>query len=233
MDPCVVSKGLRFVVAFSLGSLMQNAIAQSPPAAGVTCDVSAATPIVPAEGVAELMGDVVIKCQGGTPTPAGQAIPQITWQIFVNTEITSRLASTSADLSEALLLMDDPAPQNQLVCPAQSCSIQGTGGGAGSEPNNPYNGSAGRYNIFQAAQISGNSLEWAGVPFDPPGAGRIRTLRITNVRADAWPIANCNCLGPVSLGVFVTTVGSSGIIFRNQLFATGFFQSALRFSHTT
>jgi len=233
MNLCIVRTGLRFVVGLALGCLTRNAIAQSPPAAGVTCDVSAATPIVPAEGVAELMGDVVIKCQGGTPTPAGQAIPQITWQVFVNTEITSRLVSTSPDLSEALLLMDDPAPQNQLVCPVPQCSIQGTGGGAGSEPNSPYNGSAGRYNIFQAAQISGNSVEWAGVPFDPPGVGRVRTLRITNVRADAWPIANCNCLGPVSLGVFVTTVGSSGITFRNQLFATGFFQPALRFTHTT
>ena len=233
MNLSVVRKGLRFVVVLSLGSWMQNVIAQSPPASGVTCDVSAATPILPAEGVAELMGDVVIKCQGGTPTPVGQAIPHITWQIFVNTEITSRLVSTSPDLSEALLLIDDPAPQNQLVCQGPTCSIQGTGGGAGSEPNSPYNGSAGRYNIFQAAQISGNSLEWAGVPFDPPGAGRVRTLRITNVRADVWPIANCNCLAPVQLAVFVTIVGSSGISFHNQQFTSGYFQSALRFSHTT
>ena len=229
----VVRTGLRFFAALALGCLMHHVIAQSPPTTGVTCDVSATPPIVPAEGVAELMGDIVINCQGGTPTPAGQAIPQITWQIFVNTDITSRLVSTSPDLSEALLLMDDPAPQNQLVCPAQTCSIQGTGGGTGSGPNSPYNGSAGRYNIFQAAQISGGSLEWTAVPFDPPGAGRVRTLRITNVRADVWPLANCTCLGPVQLFAFVTTVGPSGITFRNQQFATGFFQSALRFSHTT
>jgi uncharacterized protein (TIGR03437 family) len=230
----VVRTGLRSFAALALGCLVHHAIAQSPPsAAGVTCDVSATPPILPAEGVAELMGDIVINCQGGTPTAAGQAIPQITWQIFVNTDITSHLVSTSPDLSEALLLIDDPAPQNQLVCPAPPCSIQGTGGGAGSEPNGPYNGSAGRYNIFQAAQISGNSLEWTGVPFDPPGAGRVRTLRITNVRAEVWPLANCTCLGPVQLFAFVTTVGPNGISFHNQQFTTGYFQSALRFSHTT
>jgi uncharacterized protein (TIGR03437 family) len=233
MNSCIVRDGLRYIGMLALGCWMHSAMAQTPAAGGVTCDASATPPIVPAEGVAELMGDLVIQCQGGTPTPADQAIPRITLRVYVNTDITSRLVSTSPDLSEALLLMDDPSPQNQLACPAAPCSIQGTGGGSGSEPNSPYNGSAGRYNIFQAAQISGNSLEWADVPFDPPGAGRVRTLRIANVRANVWPIANCICLGPAALFAFVTTVGSSGIAFRNQQFATGYFQPALRFTHTT
>ena len=213
---------------------MQSARAQSPPPAfGVACDVSAAPSIVPAEGIAELMSDVVIKCQGDRPTTIGMPIPQVTFRAFVNTNLSSRLVSTSPDLSEALLLIDEPAPQNQLVCPALPCPIQGTGGGVGSEPGSPYNGSAGHYNVFQATQISGNGLEWAGVPFDPPPTGRVRSLRITNLRADVWSIANCTCGVPIQMIAFVTTVGPSGITFRNQQFTIGYPQSALRFAHTT
>lgn len=33
------------------------------------------TPLVRGEGLAESVGDIVLNCSGGTPTPAGQAVP--------------------------------------------------------------------------------------------------------------------------------------------------------------
>lgn len=94
-------------------------LGQSPPASSVSCTQS--SPAIPRttslEGVAELAGDMVLTCQGGVPTPAGQAIPQLTLLAFINVNVTSRLLATSPDLSEALLSIDDPAPSIQLACP--------------------------------------------------------------------------------------------------------------------
>src|SRR5262249_16789285 len=65
--------------------------------------------------------------------------------------------------------------------------VCGSGGGA------PAAGSfgCGRPNVFQgrigtAQNVGQNSIVvFAGVPFDPPGTQTTRTLRITNIRADA------------------------------------------------
>ncbi len=51
-----------------------------------------ATPLVRAEGLTELVGDVVLNCTGGTPTPAGSLVPLVNLQIFLNTNVTSRLS---------------------------------------------------------------------------------------------------------------------------------------------
>jgi hypothetical protein len=57
----------------------------------------------------ELVGDIVLNCNGGTPTPLGIQIPQANITIFLNTQVTSRLY-TSSNQSEALLTVDEPKP---------------------------------------------------------------------------------------------------------------------------
>src|ERR1035438_6509297 len=59
-----------------------------------------------AEGYTELIGDILLNCTGGAPTAVGRAIPQANITIFLNTNITSRILSTTG--SEALLLIDEP-----------------------------------------------------------------------------------------------------------------------------
>ena len=74
----------------------------------VACTAKAEPLTVRAEGVTELVGDLVLRCTGGTPTPAGKPVPLATVQVFLtNTNITSRLLSTDSGLSEATLLIDD------------------------------------------------------------------------------------------------------------------------------
>src|SRR5947199_7610147 len=71
------------------------------------------------EGITELVGDLVLNCVGGVPTAPGVAIPPVNVQIFLNTALTSRLliaASTAQQYSEALLLLDEPAPTFQFAC---------------------------------------------------------------------------------------------------------------------
>jgi hypothetical protein len=108
-------------------------------------------PNVRAEGFTEQMGDMSFQCTGGTPTPAGQAVPQYNLTLVLSSPITSRLLASN-QFSEALLLVDDP---NSVVFPerpllncgnagapdngppgAGVCSIISTG-----DPNTIYDGS--------------------------------------------------------------------------------------------
>jgi hypothetical protein len=174
---------------------------------------AAGTPSIRAEGVTELVGDVIIRCQGGTPTPAGENLRQVTIQIFSSPSIniTSRVQDSSfGGFSEALLFVDEPAvtpldlqticgstvfpysvpvgsgqPVVTGVCGAVSGSP--TSNGVGTYDPTVANTLAGtsRGNAFQGRQASPNSLIWQGIPFDPPGTLGERVLRITNVRVNA------------------------------------------------
>ncbi len=175
------------------------------------CAATASAPSVRAEGVTELVGDVVLTCTGGSPTPKGQAVPAINLTATLNTAVTSRLLANGG--SEALLLIDEPnSPSHpltpQLACPSLSgCPMTGTGGAAGE-----YNGSPTYNNVFQAVQRSPLAVSWLGVPIDPPGSTGSRIIRITNVRANANQLA----LGtvptpPIFLAISLTTALPSPI----------------------
>jgi len=72
---------LAFAVVALLLGLLPTANAQVPN--GMTCVANAAVPpTLRAEGLTELAGDIVLNCGGGTPTPAGQVIPQANIQVF-------------------------------------------------------------------------------------------------------------------------------------------------------
>src|SRR5271170_5150685 len=62
------------VVGLLLGVSSSTAYAQVG-GNSFTCAATAVPNIVRAEGIAELMGDVILNCTGGTPTVAGLPIP--------------------------------------------------------------------------------------------------------------------------------------------------------------
>lgn len=200
------------------------ALYSQPP---LSCSTVSSDPsVVPIEGVANLLADFVIKCQGGVPTPPGQPIPPTTFRITINTNVTSRLLATTPILSEALLLMDEPAPQNQLPCPTLPCSIPGSGG-----LTNPYDGSPGRYNVFQATEPAANAVEWTDIPFDPPGSGNVRTLRFTNLRTSDYSPPGFVCLS--CFGQVVAFVSSPGLHVDQPLQTLGYEQQGLIFQTGT
>jgi hypothetical protein len=221
----------------------------------VTCNAFTTPTLVRAEAYADLVGDYVLQCNGGTPTAPGNVVPSVNVTVFLSTNITSKLtASATSVFNEALLLVDDPnsqsnptrpilncgnfssafngapdngpsgpgvcetiAPSSTLASPGLSnpaATYDGTPGVQGTTTNNVtftcanstvsgtnnLNGTnvanfnsygCGRPNVFQgrlgtAQNVGQNSIiVFAGVPFDPPGTQTTRTLRITNVRADA------------------------------------------------
>jgi hypothetical protein len=144
-------------------------------------------PIVRAEGLAELVGDVVLNCTGGYPamfvdplvpgTVLGPAsIPQVNVQIFLNTNITSRLSGDGVS-SEALLMIDDPRDAEQKICTTvlnatNACVPNPRPGDPGNvyKPNGVGETTANNYNVWQGRQAQPNSIVWLGVPIDAPGA---------------------------------------------------------------
>jgi hypothetical protein len=145
-----------------------------------TCIATAVPTLVRSEGVAELVGDVVLDCGGGIPTAAGAPVPRFNVQVFLNTNITSRILE--APFNEALLLIDEPAEANQRVCTPGPCIPLGTGLAGGVNYSGPFSPEK---NVYQGQQALFNSVAFLGVPIDALGDTGRRTLRITNIRANA------------------------------------------------
>jgi len=116
--------------------------------------------------------------------------------------------STSTTLpqnSEALLLLDEPAPGAQFGCPTSTCTNYGSGSGAAIYGASGLAAPSNNRNVFQGVQTASNAVTFFGVPIDPPGTTLQRIIRITNVRgnANALGVAGTNAT-PVSIFETVT-----------------------------
>jgi hypothetical protein len=199
---------ITLLLGFGTAALAQGTIGQNAP---VTCVASNGAPKqVRVEGVAELLGDVVLNCSGGSPTPVGQPVPLANIRIALSAPITSRTLQSSTGVGEPILTLDEPyptidpfptgqagivgAPQGQYGCVATGGQvtdnpyISGTTGkceiaGVTGASINTYQG---QYNTFQGAITNGGLyIDFLGVPVDPPGTQFERIIRVTNLRADA------------------------------------------------
>jgi hypothetical protein len=167
----------KWLIAFAALALLLS-FSTTASAQGVTTPFScfasaAAPPTVRAEGVTELVGDVVLNCTGGAPTLVGTLIPQSNVTIFLNTNVTSRIVSGGA--SEALLTIDEPFPsaaQNPTPSSAQpapnvpqtqsGCVTNNVGTGG-------ILGNCQMYGVVTAAGVNSlTGLPVAGTPPSPP-----------------------------------------------------------------
>jgi len=146
----------------------------------VTCNNGGATtPIVRSQGLTELMGDLVLNCQGGNPTLAGQAVPPVNITVILSVNITSKLTAGGL-YNEALLIIDEPnqsAPGPNSNRPILNCGNTGapdssneSGPGVCSiisdgNPNNTYNGVPNRW--VSPAGVVGTCNGTAGVAGPP------------------------------------------------------------------
>ena len=228
-------------------------MATSASAQTFSCNGNAGVPpLVRAEGLTELVGDLVLNCTGGTSTPSGGAVPQVNVQIFLNTNVTSRLTSTSATgsaFNDALLMIDDPTAANQRLCLAAvtsgiptnsgagtSCALTGTGavGSIGVPGGIVYNSASPSTvpNTFQGQATGANSIVWLGVPVDPPGSTGTRVIRIVNVRANANQLGVSSTLIPTQIVMFVSATGTSSIPINNPQQTVAFVLTGLTTSVT-
>src|SRR5262249_12520757 len=104
------------------------AFAQRP----FSCSVTSVPARLRAERLTELIGDILLTCTGGPPTPTNRTIPQETISVYLPGIVTSRTFSGGG--SEAMLLIDEPGRGSnllqQLCANLNGCGVQGTGGAA-------------------------------------------------------------------------------------------------------
>ncbi|HYL35124.1 MAG TPA: hypothetical protein VEV17_04340 [Bryobacteraceae bacterium] len=227
------------VLGLMLGASTAYAQGIPPGPSSIQCNFTPSNPtVVSVENEAALVGDVVLICTGGTPTPANQTIPLFNVTLSLNTNITSRLfVAPAGGYIDALLVIDDSFPtvpfpanaQQQIGSPTgQRVCYSVTQGGAGSVPvncnifngtfntgtflfaGNPYN-QPGSSNIFVAHQTGVAQISWEGVPIDAPGTAGARIIRLTNIRANACQTGLGSTLVPQQIVAFLAINGSSNI----------------------
>lgn len=196
---------LAFAVLALLTSFAVPASAQVTPALQCTFN-AAVTPTVRAEGLAELVGDIVLNCTGGTPTTPGQPVPQANITVFLSTNITSRI--TSNPFTEVLMLIDEPHSATNSGVPLVPCDAANSSLGicsiiAPGSPANTYRpattGDTTHPNVFQARLTGVNQVTFFGVPIDPPGTTTNRIIRITNLRGNANQLGVSSTLVPTQI----------------------------------
>lgn len=220
-------KGLLLLSMMVATTGLASAQFQNP----LACTANAGSPpIARAEGVAEEVGQVVIICTGGTPTAINAPIPTVNVQVFLNTNVTSRILNTTTNGSEALLLIDEPAPAIQTLCAAgATCPVtSATGIGTGN-----YVGGTGHPNVWQGVQAAANSIAWLGVPIDPPGTAGNRIIRLANIRANANQLGVSSTLIPSTISESISITGTGAFPLSNPNPTVAYVQSGLGFSATT
>lgn len=225
------------VAAFAFGAASS---ANAQQVAAFACVGNAGVPpIVRAEGLSELVGDLVLNCTGGTPTAAGNPVPQANVQIFLNTNVTSRLVSDP--WSEALLMIDEPSAAAQRYCSVNGgCSILGVGNATGTDGiadgvdyEQTGSGEGLPPNVFQGRNAGAASIVWQGVPIDPPGTNATRIIRITNVRANANQLGVSSTLIPTQIVMFVAVNATTAVPINNPQQTVAYIQPGLSFSVRT
>jgi len=198
-----------FLVFAALVLVLGSAVPASAQGPQVSCSVNTSvSPTLRAEGLTELVGDILLVC---SPVPGH---PLVTTGTVPTADITVSLSGTLSTSSvgtglDALLLVDDPIPANQTVCTsptnAAACPVAADGGQTFNQP--------GRYNVFQGilGGPSGptQSITFLGVPVDPPASGSL-TYRITNVRIQAPSVTKFN-YGLTPVLAFVSSSSSTSI----------------------
>ena len=203
------------------------------------CTPSSLNGTARAEGLTELVSDLLITCSGGTPNFATtSAAPTVTLTLTLPQPITSA-AVGGGGVSDALLLIDDPgtAGANPLTpgfgnnAPPTVCATPLTGcvafpnavlSPAGAVPvmtslPSPLGAptvNPAAANVLQGV-VNGNAVTFFGVPVLPPGTTTARTFRITNVRinASSGPIGNV-------VGAITVAGASAGLFSFTQAQAT-------------
>jgi len=125
-------KGILVLSVLVLLFGMVSTVSAQPQSLAFSCTANAGVnTVIRNEGLTELLGDVVLNCRGGQPTPAATYIPQvnITLSVPTGTTVTSRLMSGST--TESMLLIDEPWAANpnnptvdgRFVVPYQPCDV--------------------------------------------------------------------------------------------------------------
>ena len=234
----------KFTLAFT--AMAALCLTASASAQALTCiALPVDNPALRDNGVTERVGDIKILCQGGAPTPAGSPVPHFNLQVFTSPGVNITSRNLGGDVSDALLLFDEPASAALSICgsvstpadssPAGTCSPLGTGNGSGTYSGAPKNGATpGRPNAFIGRFSGPTSVVFSNIPFDPPGSSGPRVMRLTNIRVNASQLNNVRG-GATSVSLIISTTSSGSgnsiqVPIGNQAPTVGIAQTAVDFT---
>jgi hypothetical protein len=241
----------KWFLALALVTLtMAVASAQTVTVPAFQCVANAGVPpLVRAEGIAELVGDLVLNCTGGVPAgmtvpngPTGPAsIPLINVQVFLDVNVTSKLYETTNNSSEALLMIDEPVDAAQRICQntvgTGSCYVPPRPGDPGGVYKQPYLDTTPDpdvmvqpYNVFQGRVQGANSVAWLGVPIDAPGTVFTRIIRMTNIRGNANMKGVSSTLVPSQIIAYISATGTTSVPINNPQQTVAWIQKGLTYS---
>lgn len=186
--------------------------------AQMTCERVDSPSPVRAEGAAELVTDVVLRCSGG----AAGSLPQ--YQIIVSSNVSfgnrtlGSIDSLNWAWNDALLIVDDPPADRQVACapPPGALTCAATGNAV---PN-----------IFQGKLLQPNAIVFQGVPISAPGPSGTRTIRIANLRVNAAAASTAKDPQPVTLSVAMFTADGRDVTVNNASKISATWQKSMRFS---
>ena len=99
----------------------------------VTCQATAVTPLIRAEGIAELVGDITLICSSSLSAPADHEF-EVNVDLFTSAFVTNnRSFGSGTDITDAVLVINEnnsAAPVsggNDHSCAGQSNTTSGTG----------------------------------------------------------------------------------------------------------
>jgi hypothetical protein len=192
-------------LAVLVGVTADTAAAQS-----FQCQANAGVPArVRGEGRTELVGEMLLNCNGNVAS-TGALYANI--QIFLSTNITSKITNSTTNATEALLMLGDPLPTMQCLTPNLISA-------APQVPLIPSCGTGSVWatyqNVYQGVKAGDNSLLWLNVPIVVPPA-TTQVIRITNVRANAnQAYSQGQTFIPQQITMFVTVTSSVSIPINN------------------
>jgi len=227
----------RWILALATLALVLGLVA--PASAQVSgpqlnCTVAGAVPpTLRAEGMDELVGDILLTCQAANPsvTPiTGTPLPQANISVSLGAALSTNWYVNSnpaiGAVSSAVLVIDDPNPANQTLCsqpsnPTIACAVTFPTGTTNFSFNQP-----GITNVFQGVPggPGTNSITFLGVPIEPPVTSR--TFRITNIRINASGVgASSFGLSPVA--AYVSSSSSTSIQITGGQTVVGYVENGL------
>lgn len=228
---------MRYLLPAVLLVVSGSVVAQVPGPPLVCSANSSVPPVIRADGYAELAGDIVNICTGGNP-----AVPvTINLQLFLNTNITSRLIASDPSMSEALLMIDEPGWERSNsagtprvatpFCLSPGIASNSISSGVACNPTRPGETyQQGTYTVFRAARGDGeNDLVWSGIPLVPPGPGMTRVLRITNLRVNATSLGSSATLIPTQVIAFLSSSPTGSLPIDKPQQTVGYVQQSLMF----
>jgi len=238
----------RWITALAVLALFAGLASAQVGGGGVTggplqCTATVAVPpALRAEGMTELIGDIVLTCTGGTQLAAGSTIPTANITVSLGTNVTSRILGNNGatNSSEALLLIDEPGnvtlptpvPGFGPAAAQTLCTSASFGAGPGgctataglSASGIPFmNGP----NVYQGL-VSSNQVTFQGVPIMAPvTSGSARIFRLTNIRANVAGLGGGGLPGTTQLLASVSISGSTALPVNNPVQIAGFIQTGL------